>query len=145
MADSNLNEIIGTSLSKIKELANNETVIGDPIVVSGGVTIIPVSRVSLGFASGGIDFPDKKGEHTATKFGGGGGTGVTVTPIAFLIVSEGGNVELLPITNPADADAFDKIGTLMEKVPSVLDRLKKVFESKKKKKEKAADEPADPS
>ena len=145
MADSNLNEIIGTSLSKIKELANNETVIGDPIVVSGGVTIIPVSRVSLGFASGGIDFPDKKGDHTATKFGGGGGTGVTVTPIAFLVVSEGGNVELLPITNPADADAFDKIGNLMEKAPSVLERLKNVFAGKKKKKEKDTETPTDPA
>ena len=145
MADSNLNEIIGTSLSKIKELANNETVIGDPIVVSGGVTIIPVSRVSLGFASGGIDFPDKKGDHTATKVGGGGGTGVTVTPIAFLVVSEGGNVELLPITNQADADAFDKIGNLMEKAPSVLERLKNVFAGKKKKKEKDTETPADPA
>lgn len=145
MADSNLNEIIGTSLSKIKELANNETVIGDPIVVSGDVTIIPVSRVSLGFASGGIDFPDKKGDHTATKFGGGGGTGVTVTPIAFLVVSEGGNVELLPITNPANADAFDKIGNLMEKAPSVLERLKNVFAGKKKKKEKDTETPADPA
>lgn len=145
MADSNLNEIIGTSLSKIKELANNETVVGDPIMVSGGVTIIPVSRVSLGFASGGIDFPDKKGEHTATKFGGGGGTGVTVTPMAFLIVSEDGNVELLPITNPSDADTLDKIGNLMEKTPSVIERLKNVFVGKKKKKEKETDTSSDPS
>lgn len=135
MADSNLNEIIGTSLSKIKELANNETVIGDPITVPGGVTIIPVSRVSLGFASGGIDFPDKKSEHTATKFGGGGGTGVTVTPIAFLIVSATGNVELLPITNPDDIDTLDKIGNLMEKAPSIVERLKNIFAGKKKKKE----------
>ena len=136
MADSNLNEIISTSLSKIKELANNETVIGDPINVPGGVTIIPVSRVSLGFASGGIDFPDKKGEHTATKFGGGGGTGVTVSPIAFLIVSESGNVELLPITNPDDIDTLDKIGNLMEKAPSIIERVKNIFVDKKKKKEK---------
>lgn len=136
MADSNLNEIISTSLSKIKELANNETVIGDPINVSGGVTIIPVSRVSLGFASGGIDFPDKKGEHTATKFGGGGGTGVTVSPIAFLIVSESGNVELLPITNPDDIDTLDKIGNLMEKAPSIIERVKNIFVDKKKEEEK---------
>lgn len=136
MADSNLNEIISTSLSKIKELANNETVIGDPINVPRGVTIIPVSRVSLGFASGGIDFPDKKGEHTATKFGGGGGTGVTVSPIAFLIVSESGNVELLPITNPDDIDTLDKIGNLMEKAPSIIERVKNIFVDKKKEEEK---------
>ena len=143
MADSNLNEIISTSLSKIKELANNETVIGDPINVPGGVTIIPVSRVSLGFASGGIDFPDKKGEHTATKFGGGGGTGVTVSPIAFLIVSESGNVELLPITNPDDIDTLDKIGNLMEKAPSIIERVKNIFVDKKKKKDK--EDPAEES
>ena len=136
MADSNLNEIISTSLSKIKELANNETVIGDPINVPGGVTIIPVSRVSLGFASGGIDFPDKKGEHTATKFGGGGGTGVTVSPIAFLIVSARGNVELLPITNPDDIDTLDKIGNLMEKATSTIERVNNIFVDKTKKKEK---------
>lgn len=133
MADSNLNEIIDTSLARIKELAKSETVIGDPISVPGGVTIVPVSKVSLGFASGGLDFPDKRGEHTALKFGGGGGTGVTVTPIAFLVISESGSVDLLPITDPSEVDTLDKIGTLMEKTPAVLERIKKVFASKKKK------------
>ena len=65
---------------------------------------------------------------------------MTVTPIAFLIVSEGGNVELLPITNPSDADTLDKVGNLMEKAPSVLERIKNVFLSKKKKKEEPAEE-----
>lgn len=135
MADSNLNEIIDTSLARIKELAKSETVIGDPISVPGGVTIVPVSKVSLGFASGGLDFPDKRGEHTALKFGGGGGTGVTVTPIAFLVISESGSVDLLPITDPTEVDTLDKIGTLMEKTPAVLERIKKIFASKKKKDE----------
>lgn len=132
MADSNLNEIIATSLSKIKELASNETVVGAPISVPGGVTILPVSRVSLGFATGGLDFPDKKAEHTATKFGGGGGTGISVTPIAFLVISETGSVELLPVTNPDNVDTLDKVASLMEKTPDILERLKKVFASKKK-------------
>lgn len=140
MADSNLNEIIDTSLARIKELAKSETVIGDPISVPGGVTIVPVSKVSLGFASGGLDFPDKRGEHTALKFGGGGGTGVTVTPIAFLVISESGSVDLLPITDPSGIDTLDKIGTLMEKTPAVLERIKKVFASKKKKSEDAEPE-----
>lgn len=140
MADSNLNEIIDTSLARIKELAKSETVIGDPISVPGGVTIVPVSKVSLGFASGGLDFPDRRGEHTAIKFGGGGGTGVTVTPIAFLIISDSGSVDLLPITDPSGIDTLDKIGTLMEKTPAVLERIKKVFASKKKKSEDAEPE-----
>lgn len=140
MADSNLNEIIDTSLARIKELAKSETVIGNPISVPGGVTIVPVSKVSLGFASGGLDFPDRRGEHTAIKFGGGGGTGVTVTPIAFLIISDSGSVDLLPITDPSGIDTLDKIGTLMEKTPAVLERIKKVFASKKKKSEDAEPE-----
>jgi sporulation protein YtfJ len=141
MADSNLNEIIETSLQKIKELANNETVIGDPITVPGGVTIIPVSKIAIGFASGGLDFPAKKESSapTATKFGGGGGTGITVTPIAFLTVSASGVAELLPINTPGEADSLDKITALIEKTPDILEKIKKVFAGKKK--EKVEEEP----
>ncbi len=140
MADSNLNEIINTSLERIKELAKNETVVGDPITLPGGVTIIPVSKLSMGFASGGLDFPSKKSSDApaATKFGGGGGTGITVTPVAFLTVSATGTVELLPITNPGEADTLDKVTTLIEKTPDVLMKLKNIiFDAKKKKEEEA--------
>ncbi len=74
MADSVLNEIIDTSLQKIKELAHTETIVGDPISLPGGVTILPVSKISMGFASGGVDFGGKKNgtdAPIATKFGGG--------------------------------------------------------------------------
>ncbi len=137
--DSHLNEIINTSLQKIKELASNETVIGEPITVPGGVTIIPVSKVSMGFATGGLDFPAKKNSDAplATKFGGGGGTGITVTPIAFLTVTDSGVTELLPIISPGDADSLDKITALVEKAPGILEKIKNVFSSKKKKKEEA--------
>ena len=141
MANSNLSEIIDNSLSKIKELAKSETVIGEPITVPNGVTIVPVSKVSLGFASGGLDFPDKKSEHTALKFGGGSGTGMTVTPIAFLVISETGSVNLLPITDPDSVDTIDKIGSLLEKTPDILQKLKNVVGGKKKKKE-TAEEPS---
>ena len=81
MANSNLNEIIDTSLSRIKELANSQTVIGDPITLPNGVTIVPVCKVAIGYATGGLDFPAKGNAPTATKFGGGGGGGVkTNTP-----------------------------------------------------------------
>ncbi len=130
MADSVLNQIIDTSLQKIKELAHTETVIGDPITLPGGTTILPVSKISMGFASGGVDFggkPQQNNTPTATKFGGGGGTGLTVTPVAFLTVSPTGTVQLLPITNPADADAIDKISSLIEKSPDILQKLKNVI------------------
>ncbi len=143
MAESNLNEIINTSLQRIKDLAKNETVIGDPISLPGGVTIIPVSKISMGFVSGGLDFPSKKNSDApvATKFGGGGGTGITVTPVAFLTVSATGTVELLPITNPGEADTLDKVTALIEKTPDVILKLKNIItdaiDAKKKKEETA--------
>ncbi len=135
MADSNLNEIINTSLEKIKELAKKETVIGEPITLPGNMTIIPVSKVSMGFVSGGLDFPASKKNSDApiaTKFGGGGGTGVTISPIAFLTVSASGNVQLLPITDPGEVDTLDKVTSLLEKSPDILSRLKNVIFKKKK-------------
>ena len=85
MSENKLNDIIGTSLEKIRALADGETVIGNPINTPNGTTIIPVSRVSMGFASGGLDYSGKKAETAAQNFGGGGGTGVTVSPVAFLL------------------------------------------------------------
>ncbi len=135
MADSVLNQIIDTSLQRIKELAHTETVIGDPISLPGGTTILPVCKIALGFGSGGVDFNfgKKAGEDApiSTRFGGGGGTGLTVTPVAFLTVSPTGTVQLLPITNPQDADAIDKISALIEKSPDILQKLKNVILGKK--------------
>jgi len=134
MADSVLNDIINTSLQRIKDLAHTETVIGDPISLPGGTTILPVSKISLGFASGGLDFNGKQSDAhtpTAAKFGGGGGTGMTVTPVAFLTVSPSGTVELLPIVSPSDCDTLDKVTTLAEKTPDILRKIKQVFARKK--------------
>ncbi len=133
MADSVLNTIIDTSLQKIKELAHTETVVGDPITLPGGVTILPVSKIAMGFASGGLDLKKADSDIAHGKFGGGGGTGLTVTPVAFLTVSPTGTVELLPISNPSDADALDKITSLVEKSPDILQKLKQVLFSKKEK------------
>lgn len=142
MAESTLNQIIDTSLQKIKELAHTETVIGDPISLPNGVTILPISKISMGFVSGGLDFNGKKAEAgapAATKFGGGGGTGVSITPVGFLTVSATGTVQLLPITDPKDADALDKITALLEKSPDILKKLKDVISSKREGKEDAGE------
>ena len=90
MAENKLNEIIQTSLEKIKELSETGTIIGDPINTVGGTVIIPVSKISLGFASGGVDIGKhlKGGENSKqsdASFGGGGGTGLTITPVGFLL------------------------------------------------------------
>ena len=141
MAESNatekINDIISASLEKIRTIADTETVIGDPILTPGGTTIIPVSKVSVGFASGGLDYNGKAPEK-AKNFGGGGGTGISVTPIAFLVVSPTGGVELLSISNPS-SDPLDKISALADKAPDIAERMKVVFAKKKEEKQEDTD------
>ena len=134
MADSKFSDIINSSLEKVKEFATSETVIGEPITV-GGTTIVPVSRITMGFASGGIDYAGKKPRDPQgakpNNFGGGGGTGVNITPIAFLVISESGSVEMMPITGYDDNSSVDKITSLIERSPDILARLRDVFTKKK--------------
>ena len=135
MAESKFSDIINSSLQKVKEFANSETVIGEPITI-GETTIVPVSRITMGFASGGIDYAGKKHrEPQAAKpnnFGGGGGTGVNITPIAFLVISESGTVDILPITGYDENNSIDKITALIERSPDILARMRDVFTRKKK-------------
>ena len=85
MKEQSASGIMGTTIEKMRELVDVSTIIGDPIKVDG-VTVIPVSKVTCGFASGGSDFPSKS---NADIFGGGGGAGMTITPIAFIVVNNG--------------------------------------------------------
>lgn len=149
--ESNLGEIIKSSLANIKELAGTETVIGDPIVTSNGTTIIPVSKVSVGFASGGLDSlnaskvssattPAQKSDNQKKEssndkikgFTGGGGSGISVTPMAFLVVHADGTVDLLNIAPNGDSrpSAVESISALIERSPSILKKLKSVFSKK---------------
>ena len=82
--ETKVENLMGVSIDKIKQMVDVSTVVGDPIPLSGGTTLIPVSKVSYGFASGGSDLPTK-GEKDL--FGGGGGAGINITPIAFIAVS----------------------------------------------------------
>ncbi len=136
MAESKFSDIINASLQKVKEFSNSETVVGEPIKV-GETTIIPVSRITMGFASGGIDYAGKKQREGAAaskpnNFGGGGGTGVNITPIAFLVINASGSTEILPITGYNENDSVEKITGLIERSPEILSKLKDVFVKKKK-------------
>ncbi len=136
MADSKFSDIINASLQKVKEFSNSETVVGEPIKV-GETTIIPVSKITMGFASGGIDYAGKKQREGAAapkpnNFGGGGGTGVNITPIAFLVINGSGATEILPITGYSENDSVEKITGLIERSPDILSKLKDVFTKKKK-------------
>ena len=133
MSENKLNDIIGTSLEKIRELADGETVIGNPITTPNGTTIIPVSKVSVGFASGGVDYTSAKksspkGDYAGQNFGGGGGTGLTVSPVAFLIISPEGDVQLLPVTPPStQPGTVDKVTSLIERSPDIIAKIKDLF------------------
>ena len=140
MAESKINDIIKVSLEKIKDIVGAETIIGSPIETNGGTTIIPVSRVAVGFASGGLDYsPEsmskepKEAKSSLLKnanFSGGGGTGISVSPIGFLVVGKDGRVELLTIDNPSAGDSIDKLVSVIERSPEIISKVKDVFSKK---------------
>ena len=111
--------MLGTTIDKIRNLVDVSTIIGDPIE-AGGVTIIPVSKVTYGFASGGSDFPSKS---SAEIFGGGGGAGITITPVAFIVIKDG-EVSIKHIAASEGGQAERIIGM----VPDVVDKLSTVVD-----------------
>ena len=123
----NLPNMLDSTIEKIKQMVNVNSVIGEPITTADGVTIIPVSNVSVGIGGGGSDFVSKHPNNRENPFGGGVGAGVKVTPVAFLIVKEG-SVRMLPVATPANTTA-DRI---VEMVPDTLDKIASFLESKKK-------------
>ena len=127
-------EIIRSSLENIRSMVDANTVIGDPIVAAGNVTIIPVSKVSMGTASGGIDYnPKGDGTPRAQNFGGGGGTGLSVSPVGFIVVDGMGRVEFINIKQPNSTDPVDQIADLVERTPYIIAKIKDIFVSDDKK------------
>ena len=116
-----LPNMLETTIQKIREMVDVNSVIGEPIHTPDGVTIIPVSRVSVGFGGGGSDFA-----NSADGFGGGAGGGVKVNPVCFLIVKDG-NVRMMPVPEPASSTA-DRV---VEMLPDTLDKLTAYLEAKK--------------
>ncbi len=129
MAENKIGEIIATSLSEIKKVVEANTIIGEPVNTPSGTVIIPVSKVSMGFASGGVDFANK--EESTKKpltFSGGGGTGVSVTPVAFLVVGADGKVTMLSVQNPPETpDYIGSVSNLLEKSPEIVGKIKDLF------------------
>ena len=119
----NLPNMLQDTISKIREMVDVNNVIGEPITVDG-VTIIPVSKVSVGFGGGGSDFA-KNASAGELPFGGGVGGGVKVNPICFLIVKDG-NVRMMPVAAPASTTA-DRI---VEMVPDTLDKIASFIDSR---------------
>lgn len=135
MSENKLNDIIQTSLDSIRSMVDSNTVIGSPITTANGTLVIPVSKVFVGFASGGVDYLGKNTQstsHTVNNFGGGGGTGLTVSPVAFLVVSSHGDVQLLNVNEPTSdkSDPVSQIIGLLDRSPELIEKLKAVFAKK---------------
>ena len=119
-----LPNMLENTIQKIREMVDVNSVIGTPITTPDGVTIIPVSKVSVGFGGGGSDFVSKNVNHQDNPFGGGAGGGVKITPICFLVVKDG-MVRMLPVAAPASTTA-DRI---VEMVPDTLDKIANFIDS----------------
>lgn len=125
-----LPNMLENTIAKIREMVDVNSVIGQPITTPDGVTIIPVSKVSVGFGGGGADYVSRNVNKQENPFSGGAGGGVKVIPIAFLIVKDG-TVRMLPVATPANTTA-DRI---VEQVPDVLDKIAAFLDSRTKKAE----------
>jgi sporulation protein YtfJ len=124
MAEHPIQGLMGVTMDKIREMVDSNTIIGNPIKTEDGTTILPVSRVTFGFASGGSDF---EGKNSANKdlFGGGSGAGVSVSPVAFLVVKDG-NVRTIQMPNPNNS--LDRAITM---IPELVDKLQELLNSSK--------------
>ncbi|MBQ9544865.1 MAG: sporulation protein YtfJ [Clostridia bacterium] len=129
-----LKQVIDASVENLKKAMSVDTVIGTPITLPDSTVVIPVSRVSVGFTSGGIDFDSKNNpKRDDPHFGGGNGAGMAVNPVGFLICA-GSDVRFLPVSAPSQPGSDNIVGSvteLLEKSPSIIEKLKGVFSKKK--------------
>ncbi len=122
MSESNIKSIMDTTMDKLRTMVDADVITGTPINV-GELTLIPVSKVAFGLATGGSDFPSKTGNQL---FGGGGGAGVTVSPIAFMVI-KGDDVKMLPVYN--ELTTVEKVVSM---APEIIDKAKELFPKKEK-------------
>lgn len=126
MENNPIGSLMQATMENVKNMLKVETVVGDPITTPDGITLVPISKVSVGFGGGGVEFSSKKagGER---PYGGGNATGVKIEPIGFLVIKEG-VVRMIDVTPPA-SNTVDRI---IDLVPQVLDRVDAFIEKQKK-------------
>lgn len=132
MKENSAEKILATTIEKVRDLVDVSTIVGDPIKCSDDITIIPISKVTYGFASGGSDFPSKSNQEL---FGGGGGAGVSINPIAFLVVNKG-EVSIKHIS--ANDNAAERAVNL---IPEMFDKITNYVDESKEKKNAPAPKP----
>ena len=123
MSEHPIEGLMDVTLEKIKSMVDSNTIISNPINMPDGTLILPVSKVSFGFASGGSDFPSKTSKQL---FGGGGGAGVSISPIAFLVV-RGNSVRMLQL-----ADTSNSVDRAIGMMPEMVDKVADLFGKNKK-------------
>ena len=116
MENNPIGELMQNTMENVKNILKVDTVVGDPIYTPDGIMLVPISRISVGFGGGGVEFNSKKaGER---PYGGGNATGVKIDPIGFLIIKDG-VVRMVNVTPPA-SNTVDRV---IDLVPQVMDRL----------------------
>ncbi len=145
MANENKFEgIINASLENIRGMLDSNTIIGNPIDTVSGTTIIPVSKISVGFATGGLDSTAKKDEITQNKapakFGGGSGSGMSISPVGFIVVDKNGNADFLDIKGKPASDPVEQVSNLIERSPEIIEKIKNIFSKKKDDEETVVEE-----
>ena len=121
MSENKIQSILDTTMEKLRAMVNADVITGQPIVVND-LTLIPVSKVAYGIATGGSDFATKS---QSGLFGGGSGAGVTVTPIAFMVIN-GENVKMMPIYNE-----LTTVEKAINMAPEIIDKAKEIFSKEK--------------
>ena len=123
-SENKLQEIIQTSLQSIKTLIDANTIIGTPIIANG-TTIIPVSKIAMGYATGGLDYNGKEEPaNKAQNFGAGGGTGLSIQPLGFLVINADGKVDLINVGVKNPSDPIEQIADFIERSPEIIAKIK---------------------
>lgn len=127
MDNNPISQLMQTTMDNVKNVLKVDTVVGDPIITPDGITLVPISKISLGFGGGGVEFGTKKAGDDR-PYGGGNATGVKIEPIGFLVIKEG-TVRMINVTPPA-SNTVDRI---IDMVPQVMDRVDNFIDKQKNK------------
>lgn len=122
-----------TSFENIKSMLDSNTVVGTPIETAVGTTIVPISKLSVGFATGGID--TGAAPQKSNKFGGGGGSGMSVTPVGFLVIGKDGKCDFVSVESKGAIDPVEQACDLLDRSPEIIQKIKNIFDAKPSAKE----------
>ena len=127
-SENKLQGVVQATLSEIRNLIDADTVMGTPVETASGTTLVPISKVSVGYATGGMDFNDKNcAQGKPQNFGAGGGTGISVQPIGILCISKEGSVELINIGVKAPSDPVEQLSDIIDRAPEIIAKVKALF------------------